>query len=48
MIIKMAFIQRQIDTMSEQIKILEGDQIIMLREYCDRFGFNTEGGDYEL
>ena len=44
----MSFIQRQIDTMSEQIKILEGDQALMLQEYCDQFGFNTAEGDYEL
>ena len=47
-ITKMAFIQRQIDTMTEQIKILEGDQALMLQQYCDRFGFNTQEGDYEL
>ena len=48
MITKMAFIQRQIDTMTEQIKILEGDQAIILQQYCDRFGYSTEEGDYEL
>ena len=47
-ITKMAFIQRQIDTMTEQIKILEGDQALMLQQYGDRFGFNTQEGDYEL
>jgi len=48
LITKMAFIQRQIGTMTEQIKILEGDQALMLQQYCDQFGFNTEEGDYEL
>ena len=43
----MAFIQRQIDTMTEQIKILEGDQALILQEYCNRFGFENKE-DYNV
>ena len=36
--VRVNFLQRQIDTMSEQIKIMESEQLEIIIEYNEKFG----------
>ena len=36
--VRVNFLQRQIDTMSEQIKMMESEQLEIIMEYNERFG----------